>query len=258
MRDKKAIKAVVIFLFVTFALTWSLDFLAILGYDCGFNTMLCPSIGAVVVKLLFYRNESVLGFRLCAPKYVLYAVLLPLFYIGVSYIAFLIFNRDAFSGGLYTNDPGALLFIFVSYLVSSAGEEIGWRGFLFPKLKELIGFNKAAITGGLIWSVWHYPVLIYYFSESSHMWYFLVMFTAEITLIGVMLAYLTLYSKSFIPAAILHACHNYFDQIIFGPMTNTYYASYFAGETGIITLILVAALTIMFVNRGKTASAVTF
>ena len=40
------------------------------------------------------------------------------------------------------------------------GEEVGWRGFLYPRLKERFGVAKGRLLGGLIWGVWHWPVMI--------------------------------------------------------------------------------------------------
>ena len=39
------------------------------------------------------------------------------------------------------------------------GEEIGWRGFLYPRLKERFGYRKGVIFGGFIWAVWHWPLI---------------------------------------------------------------------------------------------------
>ena len=40
------------------------------------------------------------------------------------------------------------------------GEEAGWRGALYPMLKERFGVRKGRLLGGLIWGVWHWPVMI--------------------------------------------------------------------------------------------------
>lgn len=40
------------------------------------------------------------------------------------------------------------------------GEEVGWRGALYPMLKERFGAAKGRLLGGLIWGVWHWPVMI--------------------------------------------------------------------------------------------------
>ena len=39
------------------------------------------------------------------------------------------------------------------------GEEIGWRGFLYPQLKARYGKKKGWILGGVIWGAWHWPLI---------------------------------------------------------------------------------------------------
>ncbi len=46
-------------------------------------------------------------------------------------------------------------------MIAAVGEETGWRGFLYPELKERFGRTKGLLAGGLIWGVWHFPVIIF-------------------------------------------------------------------------------------------------
>ena len=39
------------------------------------------------------------------------------------------------------------------------GEEIGWRGFLYPQLKARFGRKKGWVLGGIIWGAWHWPLI---------------------------------------------------------------------------------------------------
>ena len=39
------------------------------------------------------------------------------------------------------------------------GEEIGWRGFLYPQLKAKLGYRFGNIIGGMIWGMWHWPII---------------------------------------------------------------------------------------------------
>ena len=41
------------------------------------------------------------------------------------------------------------------------GEEIGWRGYMYPYLKERFGVTLGRILGGVIWGVWHWPLIIF-------------------------------------------------------------------------------------------------
>ena len=41
----------------------------------------------------------------------------------------------------------------------AVGEEAGWRGFLYPYLKSKYGIKKGRILGGIIWGIWHWPLI---------------------------------------------------------------------------------------------------
>ena len=40
------------------------------------------------------------------------------------------------------------------------GEEAGWRVVLYPALKSRWGALKGRIVGGIIWGVWHWPIML--------------------------------------------------------------------------------------------------
>lgn len=44
-------------------------------------------------------------------------------------------------------------------MVTAVGEEAGWRGFLYPQLKAKFGKTKGWLIGGVIWGVWHWPIM---------------------------------------------------------------------------------------------------
>ena len=45
-------------------------------------------------------------------------------------------------------------------IIPCLGEEAGWRGFLTPRLKARFGRVKGLLLAGVIWGVWHWPVII--------------------------------------------------------------------------------------------------
>ncbi|MGN0773772.1 MAG: lysostaphin resistance A-like protein [Candidatus Ventricola sp.] len=40
------------------------------------------------------------------------------------------------------------------------GEEAGWRGVMYPELKRRYGTVQGRIIGGVIWGIWHWPIML--------------------------------------------------------------------------------------------------
>ena len=54
---------------------------------------------------------------------------------------------------------GCLTYAPLINMVLALGEEAGWRGFLYPQLKAKFGKGKGWLIGGIIWGIWHWPVM---------------------------------------------------------------------------------------------------
>ena len=46
-------------------------------------------------------------------------------------------------------------------MFTGIGEEVGWRGFLYPELRKGMSRVKAWILGGIIWAAFHFPAMIF-------------------------------------------------------------------------------------------------
>ena len=42
----------------------------------------------------------------------------------------------------------------------AVGEEAGWRGVMYPVLRRRYGTVKGRIIGGVIWGIWHWPIML--------------------------------------------------------------------------------------------------
>lgn len=93
-------------------------------------------------------------------------------------------------------------------LVLAAGlEELGWRGYAFDSLQSRYTYFKASIIFGILWSVWHFPLI---FVNNSYQYeifhqniWFAVNFFVSIIPMGVLISWICIKNGKSIPAAIL-------------------------------------------------------
>lgn len=246
MKDKKAIG---IFLLITIVLSCICYYVIISGKgssDAYISLLMwCPAIGAFIVNFMYYRDGSVLGFNVGSLKYYIIAFLLPLVYLVVSYGIYWFINKESLVRMFPITSIGMFISMFIGSFVTAAGEEIGWRGFLLPRLTKVYSFWYGIIITGVVWALWHYPLLIAgLYKPGTPLWYQLSLFTIEILIISSILGILRLKSNSVWPAAIFHASHNMFDQSIFEPITFAEKSPYYVGETGFITAIAMALVLV--------------
>ncbi len=96
------------------------------------------------------------------------------------------------------------------------GEEIGRRGLLAPELAKLYSFTTTSVISGVVWAIWHYPVLLVgdYNNSGDPFWFGLICFTVLVIGISFALIWLRLKSGSLWTAVLLHTSHNIFIQAI--------------------------------------------
>ena len=100
-------------------------------------------------------------------------------------------------------------------LLFAMGEELGWRGFLLPKLMPL-GQWKAILLSGLIWGVWHAPTtLLYGYNFPQHPYLGVFVGLVGFTLLGTLLSWLALKTRSPWTPALGHGAFNAVAGLIF-------------------------------------------
>ncbi|WP_243788335.1 CPBP family intramembrane glutamic endopeptidase [Saccharopolyspora gloriosae] len=93
-------------------------------------------------------------------------------------------------------------------LIPALGEELGWRGWLLPKLMPL-GALPALLIMGVIWGCWHAPlILLGYNYPDAPGWLGVAAMIGMCVLIGAVFGWLRLRSGSVWPAALAHAAFN--------------------------------------------------
>jgi membrane protease YdiL (CAAX protease family) len=91
--------------------------------------------------------------------------------------------------------------------IAGLGEELGWRGLLQKELGHL-GFWRSSLLIGLIWGVWHAPLILQGHNYPAHpvlgvLW--MIIFTM---LFAPLISYVTRRAQSVVAAAVMHGTLN--------------------------------------------------
>lgn len=237
-------KALYSFLGITFGLTLSAVVIArafgftLYGIPNLFSQLviaLCmffPAMGALVTQVYIVKKPiKELGFYFGSWKMYLFTYLAILFVFVLNYSIVWIFIQNPdwtldtfirqYSGLIkdFTLPFPAHWMILLLLLVTciaapvmnmipSLGEEIGWRGFLLPTL-EPFGKTKAMILSGVIWALWHTPmILILGFGYGKQAWLGVLLHFFTIIGLGIWMGAIWFKTRSTILAAFIHSVFN--------------------------------------------------
>lgn len=230
---------------VMFFISWTIQLLAI-KITGGVNSekmvfwlagiMLTPSLVSFIFisryktfkeKLFWKPNINILLTSFLAvlvPILIAFAVLVFLQYFGYGKSDWFSFSSTSVSvrGGPFFLGRGEqpwVMFVLNVFLTGAAfallnsffasGEEFAWRGMLQPLLTDKYGLTKGITILGIIWAIWHLPILLagYNYPETPILGA-LILFPIRLIAVSFFYAWLTIKSRSFIPAAIAHGALN--------------------------------------------------
>ncbi|GAB3476393.1 CPBP family intramembrane metalloprotease [Nocardiopsis coralliicola] len=152
---------------------------------------------------------------------------------------------EGFPAGAYLAALGLMMVaVFPFSLITFAGEELAWRGYLFPRLLPA-GLRAALLISGLIHAFWHSPQIFIQLDAGAFTPAEALLFVAFVVAIGVVLSGLRLVTGSVWPAVVGHAANNTFNVLAFLTLTDTEGSSapliYPTGLGGVVGLVLVGA-----------------
>jgi uncharacterized protein len=233
-----------------------------------FALMWSPGTAGLLTRLIFQGNLRGHGWGWGKTKYQFAGYWIPLAYAAVVYVPLWIAGYSNFHSpvlarlgqrfGLHGSVAGYFLIIatigMAGSCVSALGEELGWRGFLVPQLAKVMPFGGVALTSGVIWSLWHYPlILLANYHGAGPTWYSLICFTVMVIGISFLFAWMRLKSGSVWTGMFLHASHNIFIQGFFDPLTRpALLTRYLIGEFGAgLAIVAVIVAVIFYEKRGQ-------
>jgi len=236
-------KSITWFLIITFLISWPLFFAPLALTDADAITkqaatqglwaiaMWGPGIAAIITTLFIAKKPfSSLRLNTLGPKrFYLWAWLLPIVLTIIGGLLTLLFGMAKLDLNftmirtMLESAPGgseipvgvivlsqvllALTLAPFINLLFTMGEELGWRGFLLPHLLPL-GQWKAVLISGIIWGVWHAPAIIQGHNYPGYPILGMFMMTIFCILLGTIISWMYLNTKSPWVAALAHGSVN--------------------------------------------------
>jgi uncharacterized protein len=242
-----------LFFIIAFGLTLTVSLLySLLGEITPIIHMYTPTLSALIMMLVVTRDGyskagwAALGLHCAGLRWWLFALVAPLVLMGAVYglvwvtgVAQAVLPDGSGLAELAAN-------VAIGLGISSAlalGEEIGFRGYLLPRLMQL-GTTRALLLSGLLHGIWHFPLMLLTpFYPILGSWLIVgPIILLTLTTAGVFYGYLQLRSKSVWPATLAHGTIN-LSFNLFASFTITaspLALEYLAGETGVLTLAATA------------------
>lgn len=235
--------------------------------------MYTPGISAVLTMLIFKGRMRDLGWKLGKARFLAYAFFLPILVSLIGYGIIWLTDYSDFTTAEVVNYRWAKMIgfdlpaPFIVGLLSKAliatlltilpvfGEEVGWSGFLTPKLRQFFSIPVTSIIVGVYWSVWHFPAIIGgFYGYGTPLWIALPGFTLVLTGASFIRTVLVERSKSLWSGVILHASHNVILMGIFLEMSvRKEYTTHLVSETGLFLgfIYILVAVGFYYVQRNK-------
>jgi membrane protease YdiL (CAAX protease family) len=248
-----------------FLLTWPIDlsnsgvlpfefpFIVALfvGYGITFASLLMTGLTlgrdgliALLKRFLIWRVgwKWYLAAFLLAPSLIVLAVYIHAALVGVPPDFSTVMAHKIFGGTAYL--PLFILPFFLVDLIAN-GEEIGWRGYVLPRLQAKYSALTSTLILGVIWGLWHLPKFLLHWNIVSFGWFML-----HILAFSVILTWLYNSTRgSLLMVTLMHASAN--TAGVFMPMANTVSSENMGVYMIFVLLELVTAVIIVIVTGAE-------
>jgi membrane protease YdiL (CAAX protease family) len=223
--------------------------------------MFFPAILAFIFKRITYKNiktKSQFSVKTLNKKSLLFAVFYPIVFILLCFVISLILNIGEINYKKIPNPSDAIqviLSIFIN-MILLVGEEYGWRGYLLPELTKDYGKIKATVIVGIVWGLFHVPV-IYLSAKASGMSEPLIVCLIQAFVVFVFsfsYSYCYYLSENLIPILLMHSIWNELNTLVLGNISSNNQGIlhgnlfYINGE-GVLGLVLGFLLVFWFIVK---------
>jgi membrane protease YdiL (CAAX protease family) len=265
MTQSRARTPVFLFVVLVLSISWAYEAaLIVSGGVARFGIaglvvlMWLPGLVSIAVRLVLRLGFGDVGFAVGKPRYYLLAVVVPLLLALATGALCALLDIRAFApidaDGLRRIAPVLLPMLAVG-LFGAFGEELGWRGFLLPRMIAA-GLPHPYLLSGLVWAAWHLPLIAFGdFYATDRIWLMTAAYAASIVAIGFVASALRLRSGSVWVATVLHASHNFLFQLAVPallftqPGTHAGLWDIVGSDSGLIVALLYALTVVVLFRR---------
>lgn len=213
---------IISYILFTFIFSWAIWSLSFLLKNTGLIISVgayMPGIMAIFLTGVLYKRKGIkeLFKRLFIKFNPVYLIFVLFYWALTFYLSYLFAKILGQHIKLQILSPYYILraFIFTLLLGGPLGEEIGWRGFLLPRLLKKFKPLNACLLVALIWASWHLP--LFFIKGSSQYGFPFILFFAEITCNSLLSTWVFLRTKGNLLLQILyHTAYNIVGLFLYG------------------------------------------
>jgi uncharacterized protein len=217
--------------------------------------MWSPAVASVIARLVLREGFSDVSFRFgglrTLPWYAL-GLGVPLAVGILAYGGAWLTGLVGFQGGAGAFLVGLLsaaTWITIYSFIFTAGEEIGWRGYMLTRLIDA-GVPRPVLVSGLIWALWHLPLILAgIYAAGPYPALSAVLFVVSVTSTSFVYARMRLETGSIWPVIFAHSAWNSIIERPFDGATKGANAALWTGESGILPVIVLVVVAVI-VSRG--------
>jgi uncharacterized protein len=236
-----------------------------------FPLMWSPAVASAIARLVLREGFSDVSFRFGGRRtlgWIALGLILPIVVGTLAYGTAWLTGLVGFEAqpdkfvARFVGDSASPVTVFVVWLalattigavfgcLQTAGEEIGWRGYMLTRLIDA-GVPRPVLVSGLIWAGWHLPLIFAgIYAAGPYPALSAVLFVISVTSIAFVFARMRLETGSIWPPIITHSAWNAIIQGPFDGATTGTDAALWTGESGILTLIVLVVVAVL-VSRGS-------
>lgn len=233
-----------------------------LTHEYVVGLMYGPAAAAFVL-----RRRVDLGLRVPERRWLVIGVAIPIGYVTITYAVgwaaglidmFAPAQVDGYMAAYKVTDldGGAAIGVAAVWALTAQtllnvlyaiGEELGWRGYLVPVLSRRLGLVATGVVSGVIWSLWHFPLMTSTTLEQHALFMVMVIAAAIVT------AWLRLRSNSVWPSVLLHGTHNAWLSYVAGMGDDR--SGWYGDETGVGIAVATTIIAVVVVVRDSSRSS---